>query len=183
LAKGDTDHWATKHLIWHVPELETLAMNLSPWHWITKDKNQLLQPVQQLIQNKTINAYLIDRDIYRGKRGLDEKWQDAHLGLIEDVWKTRKLRMGKQATINRLIWDKGWQGGNRAKVTTLSHLAEDVWIGCGDCGKTDSQNHWIRECPAEHIRSIILDTKEQIRKQLDLIQRGKFKKMSGKKSF
>jgi exonuclease III len=176
LAKGDTDHWATKHLIWPVPELETLAMNLSPWHWVSKDKHLLLEPVQQLIQNTTINAYLIDRDIYRVKRGQDEKWQDAHLGLIEDVWKTRKLKMGKQATINRLIWDKGWHGGNRAKATTPSHLAEDAWIGCGDCGKTDSQNHWIRECPAEHIRSIRLDTKEQTRKQLDLLQMGKFKK-------
>jgi len=53
---------------------------------------------------------MIDRDIYRVKRGQDEKWQDAHLGLIEDVWKTRQLKMGKQATINRLIWDKGWAG-------------------------------------------------------------------------
>ena len=84
--------------------------------------------------------------------------------------------MGKHATINRLIWDKGWHGSNRAKATTPSHLAEDAWIGCGDCGKTDSQNHWIRECPAEHIRSIRLDTKEQTRKQLDLLQMGKFKK-------
>jgi len=51
---------------------------------------------------------LIYRDMYRVKSGQDEKWQDVHLGLIEDVWKTRKLKMGKQATINILIWDKGW---------------------------------------------------------------------------
>ena len=176
LAKGDTEHWATRHLIWPVPELETLAMNLSPWHWISKDKHLLLEPLQQLLQNKTINAYLIDRDIFRVKRGQDEKWQDAHLGLLEDVWKTRKLKMGKLATINRLIWDKGWHGGNRAKTTTPTHLSDEAWIGCGDCGMPDSQNHWIRECPAEHIRSIRLDTKEQIRKQLDLIQLGKLKK-------
>ena len=176
LAKGDTEHWATRHLIWPVPELETLAMNLSPWHWISKDKHLLLEPIQQLLQNQTINAYLIDRDIYRVKRGQDEKWQDAHLGLLEDVWKTRKLKMGKLATINRLIWDKGWHGGNRAKTMTPTHLSDEAWIGCGDCGMPDSQNHWIRECTAEHIRSIRLDTKEQIRKQLDLIQLGKIKK-------
>jgi hypothetical protein len=176
LAKGDTEHCATKHLSWPVPELETLAMSLSPWHWVSKDKHLLLEPVQQLIQNLTINAYLIDRDIYRIKRGQEEKWQEAYLGLIEDVWKTRKLQMGKQATINRLIWDKGWHGGNRAKATTPSHLAEDAWVGCGDCGKADSQNHWIRECTAEHVRSIRLDTKEQIRKQLELIQLCKVKK-------
>jgi len=176
LAKGDTEHCATKHLSWPVPELEALAMSLSPWHWVSKDKHLLLEPIQQLIQNLTINAYLIDRDIYRLKRGQEEKWQEAYLGLIEDVWKTRKLQMGKQATINRLIWDKGWHGGNRAKATTPSHLAEDAWVGCGDCGKADSQNHWIRECNAEHVRSIRLDTKEQIRKQLELIQLCKVKK-------
>ena len=84
--------------------------------------------------------------------------------------------MGKMATINRLIWDKGWHGGNRAKTMTPTHLSDEAWIGCGDCGMPDSQNHWIRECTAEHIRSIRLDTKEQIRKQLDLIQLGKIKK-------
>ena len=176
LAKGDTEHWATKHLRWPVPELETLVMNLSPWHWISKDKHLLLEPMQQLIQNTTINAYLIDRDIFRVKRGLDEKWQDTHLGLIEDVWKTRKQKMGKQATINRLIWDKGWHGGNRAKSVTPSHTTKETWIGCGDCGMTDSQTHWIRECNAEHIRSIRLHTKEQVRTQLDCIRTCKVKK-------
>jgi len=61
------------------------------------------------------------------KRGQDEKWQDVHLGLIEDVWKTRKLKMGKKATINRLIWDKGWHGGNRAKSITPKHTTEEAW--------------------------------------------------------
>ena len=84
--------------------------------------------------------------------------------------------MGKLATINRIIWDKGWHGGNRAKTTTPANLSDEAWIGCGDCGMPDSQNHWIRECPAEHIRSIRLDIKEQIRKQLELIQLMKLKK-------
>jgi len=103
LAKGDAEHWATKHLSWPIPELETLEMNYSHWHWISKDKHLLLEPLQQLIQYTTINAYFIDRDIYRVKRGQGEKWQDAHLGLIDDVWKTRKLKMGKQAIISRLF--------------------------------------------------------------------------------
>jgi len=49
-----------------------------------------------------------------------------------------------------LIDKRHRDGGDRAKATTPSHLAEDAWIGCGDCGKTDSQNHWIREFPAAH---------------------------------
>jgi len=62
----------------------------------------LLEPIQQLIQNKTINLYLIDWDIYRVRRGHDEMWQDVHLGLIEDVWKTHMLKLGKQSKSSHL---------------------------------------------------------------------------------
>jgi len=109
-------------------------------------------------------------------RGQAKKWQDIHLDLIEDVLMTRKLQMEKQATVNRLLSVKGWRGGNRAKNATPTGTTEDEWISCGDCGRVDSQNHWIRECSEGHIRSIRLDTKEQVRKQLDNIQLEKVKK-------
>jgi len=72
LAKEDTEHWVPRHLRWPVSELETRVMNLSPWNWISKNRHLLLEPLLQLIQNTTINAYLLDRDIYRMKRGQDE---------------------------------------------------------------------------------------------------------------
>lgn len=57
--------------------------------------------------------------------------------------------MGKLATINRIIWDSGWHGGNRAKALCLSESDQADWIGLGACGLPDSQPHWIRECRAD----------------------------------
>ena len=130
-----------------------------------------------MIQTKTLEVYLIDRDIYRVRRGLEEKWQEVHLGFIEDVWKTRKLRMGKLATMNRLLWDRGWHGGNRTKTTCPAGATEEEWISCGDCGQPDSQNHWIRECKADHIKAVRLVTKSKVHEFL-----GKIQLIKGKKS-
>jgi hypothetical protein len=146
LAKGDEDSWVTKHLRWPIRDLENLVMTTSSWHWISPVKHLLLEPIQHMIQTKILEVYLIDRDIFRVGRGLEEKWQDVHLGFIEDVWNTKKLKMGKMATVNRLIWDRGWHGGNRAKTICPAGTTEEEWVSCGECGKPDSQNHWIREC-------------------------------------
>jgi len=80
--------------------------------------------------------------------------------------------MGKQATINNRL-RASW---HRAKSISPNQTTEKAWFGCGDYGNVDSQNHWIRECSANHIRSIRLDTKEQARKQLENTRMCKFKK-------
>jgi hypothetical protein len=169
LAKGDEDSWARKHLRWPIKDLENLVMAKSTWHWISSERHLLLEPMQQLIQTKILEVYLIDRDIFRVGRGLEEKWQDVHLGFIEDVWNTKKLKMGKMATVNRLIWDRGWHGGNRAKTICPAETTKEEWISCGECGKPDSQNHWIRECQAEHIKTVRASTKDQVHEQLEKI--------------
>jgi len=46
--------------------------------------------------------------------------------------------MGKKATVNRLLWDLGWHGSDRAKTATpTAGTTEDEWIGCKDCGHVD----------------------------------------------
>jgi hypothetical protein len=176
LAKGVDDELSIRHISWPAAELEKLAMSHSKWHWISNDNHLLLEPIQKLIQHNVLVNYLIDRDIYRVRRGSEEKWQQTFLGFIEDIWKTKKLRLGKLATINRLIWDRGWHGGNRAKTEAPAEVSEVEWVGCGDCGAPDSQHHWIRECKAEHIRLVRRETKIKIREQLGNIQLGKGKK-------
>jgi exonuclease III len=176
LAKGVDDELSVRHIRWPASELEQLTMSHSKWHWVSTDNHLLLEPIQKLIQHNVLVNYLIDRDIYRVRRGSEEKWQQAFLGFIEDIWKTKRLRMGKLATINRLIWDRGWHGGNRAKATAPEEVAEAEWVSCGDCGAPDSQHHWIRECKAEHIRTVRRETKTKIREQLEDIQVGKGKK-------
>jgi len=120
-------------------------------HWITKDRHLLLVPLQHLILHKTHDAYLIDRDICRVTRGVDKRWQTAHLGYMTDVWKTSRLKL---ASANRLIWDRGWHGGNRSKTTCPTDQSPEKWIGCGACGLPDSQNHWIRKCQDIAFRNI-----------------------------
>jgi exonuclease III len=176
LAKGDEEIWSTRHMRWPIQDMERLVMNISPWHWISSGKHLLLEPIHQLIQTKILEVYLIDRDIYRVGRGLEEKWQEVHLGFIEDVWTTKKLKMGKMANLNRLIWDRGWHGGNRAKTTSPMGTTQEEWISCGDCGLPDSQNHWIRECSAEHIKTVRIATKGQVYEQLEKIQLSKGRK-------
>ena len=176
LAKGVDDGLSFRHIRWPANELEKLVMSHSKWHWVSTDNHLLLEPIQQLIQHNILVSYLIDRDIYRVRRGGEEKWQQAFLGFIEDIWKTKRLRLGKLATINRLIWDRGWHGGNRAKSSTPAEATEAEWVGCGDCGAPDSQHHWIRECKAEHIRLVRRETKTKISELLEDIQMGKGKK-------
>jgi len=65
IAKGHEDDWADHHIRWPMRELESLVMQSSRWHWITKDRHLLLEPLQHLILHKTLDAYLIDRVIYR----------------------------------------------------------------------------------------------------------------------
>jgi len=173
IAKGIEEDIAYNHLRWPVPELETLVMSTSKWHWITKERHLLLEPIGSLIQHKTLNTYLLDRDIYRLKRGDNEKWQQAHLGYISDVWKPRTMKLSKLATMSRILWDKGWHGGNRAKSTCPMNSEPADWIGCGDCGLPDSQSHWIRECMEETTRAIRAEAKEQARDQLEAIQTSK----------
>ena len=73
IAKGLDEDWATTHIRWPVPELETLTLSISKWHWINQDRHLLLEPISSLIQRKTLDIYLIDRDIYRVTRGDSEK--------------------------------------------------------------------------------------------------------------
>jgi len=183
IAKGHEDEWADHHIRWPMRELESLVMQLSRWHWITEDRHLLLEPLQHLIHHKTLDAYLIDRDIYRVTRGVDEKWQTAHLGYIADVWKTSKLKLGKLASANRLIWDRGWHGGYRSKTTCPPDQSPEEWIGCGTCGLPDSQTYWIRECPDITAKSIRRSTIEKVREQLDNLLSGKGKKTTRREIF
>lgn len=66
--------------------------------------------------------------------------------MIADVWQLSGLSLRQRATLNRLLYDKGWHGGNRAKAKCPDQHTQEEWIGCDDCGQPDSQHHWIRDC-------------------------------------
>ncbi len=80
-----------------------------------------------------------DSDKPRASRDEPLKWQYAKLGLLLPLWKMK-------AYSHRLIYDKGWHGGNRKKAAAPDTTTEEEWIACGLYGQPDSQHHWIREC-------------------------------------
>jgi hypothetical protein len=52
--------------------------------------------------------YITTRDTYRIDKDLEFKWTGTHNGFISDVWKMPSISLCKRASINRLIYDKGW---------------------------------------------------------------------------
>ena len=46
----------------------------------------------------------------------------------------------------RIIYDKRYHGGNRAKNDTLLENARVLVGNCVLCGLPDSQDHWLHSC-------------------------------------
>ena len=146
IAKGFIDEHAPRHICWPIQSLEEIVKRYSPWHWISTEKHILLEPILDILQRREHQQYLQNRDAIRINRGEGFKWHSAHYGLIADVWQLSGLSLRQRATLNRLLYDKGWHGGNRAKAKCPDQHTQEEWIGCDDCGQPDSQHHWIRDC-------------------------------------
>ena len=56
----------------------------------------------------------------------------------------KRVNRGDRARRVRVIWDKGWHGGNAAK----GHCDAEEKLCCL-CGANDSERHWILGCPHE----------------------------------
>jgi len=146
LAKKVGATFADSQLEWPILPLEQIVRKHSRWHWIKTTGHILLDPLLKAIQSSTHYQYMTKRDGYRAARQQPIKWQCAKVGLVQPLWKPEKTSLLKRAYGHRLLYDKGWHGGNRGKAAPpLSHTAEE-WSACGLCKKPDSQHHWIREC-------------------------------------
>ena len=97
--------------------------------------------------------YISTRDSYRIDRGAEFKWHNANYGLLVDVWQLSAQFFSKRASINRLIYNKGWHGGNQSKTKCQIDKDREEGIECGDCWLPDSQHHWIRECNHQAART------------------------------
>jgi hypothetical protein len=128
------------------------------WHWVTEDGHLSLEPLRQTLRRHTHLSYMSQRDGFRAKRGAPPKWQGAHMGMIEHVWHPNKLSLSMRASTHRIVYDKGWHGGNRAKSPSPDG-DDGTWGACGLCGEPDSQAHWIRSCQFEEVRSIRRDAR------------------------
>jgi len=135
--------------------IEQLVRTHSPWHWIYFIGHIALESLHQIIRRGIQLTHLRDRDRFRAQRGDPPKWQYAKVGLLNDLWNLNHSSLRSEFYAHRLIYDKGWHGGNRGKtVAPITHTQED-WTAYALCGMKDLQHHWIREChhpPTENIR-------------------------------
>jgi hypothetical protein len=154
IAKNNSCSFSTHHVEWPLQHLETLVKLFPSWHWVDREGHLALEPLRRILCRQTHFSYMIQRDDYRLKRGDGIKWQYAHMGLVEDIWHPARLPLSKRASVHRLLYDKGFHGGNRAKIRTPVDVDEEAWIGCGMCGEPDSQHHWIRSCQHDLIRPL-----------------------------
>ena len=147
IAKNQESAFSHDHLEMDLFPIEQLVRSSSPWHWVHSNGHLALEPLLQLIRKGTHLTYMRDRDRYRAQRGDPPKWQYAKVGLLNDTWKLNHSSLRAKAYAHRLIYDKGWHGGNRGKAPTPATNTPEEWVACGLCGMKDSQHHWIRECP------------------------------------
>jgi len=90
------------------------------------------------------------------------------MGMIEHVWHPNKLSLFMRASTHRIVYVKGWHGGNRA-ISPSPDGDDDTWGASGLCGEPDLQNHLIRSFKFEKVHSIRRDARISVRELVDNI--------------
>ena len=71
-----------------------------------------------------------------------------------DVFGMRSSTASQAVTKARIIYDKGFHGGNRAKDKKLSEEDREATRAYILCGKSDSQNHWLQYMHYSHFNCL-----------------------------
>jgi len=108
--------------------MEQLVRAHSPWHWLHYNKHLVLDPLPQVIRRGIHLTYMRDRDSYQALRGDQPKWQCAKVGLLNNLWTLNHSSLRAKAYAHRLIYDKGWHGGNQGKSDSPATHTQDKWF-------------------------------------------------------
>jgi len=135
-------------------DAELISPLLAPqnaWYFGTPTGQLRSKSLSEEVSRRRAKGYLAKRDKYRRERDLPYKWQEYHLPLTALIWQLK----GKQhisTMVNRLIFDKNWHSGNRAKAIQ-SPLHKALIEKCPFCPNPDSAAHWIVNCQ-ENTRAV-----------------------------
>ena len=116
------------------------------------------------IKVRRLEKYLKDRDGYRAQRGAPAIWENTKVAFATRQYELKDSARGERARRVRVIWDKGWHGGNRAKGD-----CEEEDTKCVLCGEVDGQRHWMVECEYDactRISSMIKNMMNEIAEEL-----------------
>ena len=79
-------------------------------------------------------------------------------------YELNRANLGDKARRVRIIWDKGWHGGNQAKGN-----CEEEDTLCNLCGRPDSERHWIIGCAHDDCTLIRYEAQGRITELIEKI--------------
>ena len=93
------------------------------------------------------SSYYRERDEYRVQGGRIATWEhDTSMEHSAEVFSMRSASAAVAGTKSRVMYDKGYHGGNRAKNDGLTPEEKEKAGQCLLCGQPDSQDHWLHHC-------------------------------------
>ena len=91
--------------------------------------NPITTSISADIRTRRLEKYLARRDEYRAERGDPPVWAGTKVAFAARQYQLKDNPRGELARRVRVIWDKGWHGGNKAKGGCTEEEAECVMCG------------------------------------------------------
>ena len=152
VAAGDTDFCQQHNIHYitiHVNTLLAVLPHYLSWYLHDNSTNTLLMDrPKHIADQQRFNSYIQKRDDYRTARGEQPKWAESTIRYASKIHFHSKMSLQSRAAAQRIVYDKGWHGGNRVKSATAetSNDDRDSFIKCDLCNQQDHQDHHIRYC-------------------------------------
>jgi len=160
-AAGKYDQWPSDILAmkFSVKMEEVLANQVKErqWIWVDDKDCPITDTVSKRVKKARMEEYLVVRDRLRAVRDKEPKWKGTCALFAAHQFEMRGMDVGERARAARLVWDKGFHGGNINKYGILGSAE------CVMCGEEDGARHWMVEC--QHPDCVVL--REDARQQLE----------------
>ena len=128
LYKKKEGDWGTNrdHITVSVREvLQTMATE-PMWVWVDMHGTPITTSISADIRTRRLEKYLARRDEYRTERGDPSVWAGTKVAFAARQYQLKDNPRGELTRRVRVIWDKGWHGGNKTKGGCTEEEAECV---------------------------------------------------------
>ena len=112
------------------------------------------------VQNSAeLKDYLTNRETFASGDHPVDYWPNATRKLASTIWNLKGRSYGARASAVRVMFDKGYHGGNQSKwkCSTIDK--------CPLCGEMDSNEHWIVGCQSYEMRVLSEDAMDSLREE------------------
>ena len=157
-----------RHITIDARDLYTALKYAGQWYIGYQNGRPVLPKGAASVIYSSLNAqYLVERDEFRLKRGDLPKWvRDSSMPHSAMVYRLTRAGAAIASMKSRIIFDKGYHGGNRAKNDRLTDSERTKTRECVLCGLPDSQDHWLHSCDFPACRKIRAEVLTDLNKKL-----------------